>query len=160
MAGVWPLVVPAALVLLSVGLIWWHFHQWDRFRQELTEPRDRDYYRRRLRRRVQTSGMVGALGVLMGVGLLIPPRQFPNLFVFLWIGALLLLLWIVLLALADWLAAHQYHARLRHDFLVRRAVLEAQAKRAREELDRLGGTNGTGRNGKQQNASSPQDEQA
>ncbi len=153
MPGLWSLVVPAALVLLSAGLVWWHFRQWERLRQELTETRDRDYYRRRLRRRVQTSGMVGVLGLLMLGGLLLPPRQFPTLFVLLWIGVLLLLLWIVLLALADWLAASQYHARLRNDFLVQRAVLEAQARRARQELKRAGGGNGPGRNGSQETSS-------
>ncbi len=154
MPGLWPFVVPAALILLSIVLVWWHFRQWNRFRQELTEPRDREYYRLRLRRRVQTSGMVGVLGLLILGGLLLPPRQFPTLFVLLWIGVLLLLLWIVLLALADGMAAHQYHARLQNDILVRRAVLEAQVRQAREHLQRTNGCNGTQHNGSQ-GASSP-----
>ncbi len=132
----WVFVVPGALILMSVSLVWWHFHQWERFRHELTEPRDKDYYRRRLRRRVQTSGMVGVLGVVMILGLLVPGHQFPWLYVFIWIGALLLLAWIVLLALADWVASYQYHTQLRNDLLVNRAVLEAQVRRARQELEK------------------------
>ena len=108
-------IVPTAgglLVLVGLGLVAAHVRSW---RQQKRDPdlaeSDRLYLYARVRRRVQTSGMIALLGVLLGVGDQLPNWQNrPGLFGFYWLGVLLLTGWVMLLALGDFFSTRS-HAR-------------------------------------------------
>lgn len=105
-------LVGLVLVMMGLGLMRWHLVAWrdQRHDPSITDS-ERLHYRRRYRRRMQTSGLLALLGVLIGAGdALIPWQKFPLLFVG-WIALMLLLVvWIILLALGD-MASTTLHSR-------------------------------------------------
>lgn len=109
------LIAPlVGLVLVGIGLalMRWHFVAWREQRTDpsLTEP-ERGLYGRRYRRRMQTSGLLAVLGVLLGLGDVVVAQQISPLLFVAWILAMLLLVcWIILLALGD-MASTAVHSR-------------------------------------------------
>lgn len=108
-------IVPAfggLLVLFGLGLMVAHVRSWRKQKQdpELDES-ERSHFFIRFRRRMQTSGMIAVLGVLVGAGDQLPIlRKDPLLFTLYWIAVLLLTFWVMLLALGDYLTTRS-HAR-------------------------------------------------
>ena len=85
---------PLVLCASSGGLIVWHVRAWKRLQAAEIEPRERDFRRRQYRRRMQTSAMLGVLGVAILVGQLLMLWVVSQLFLAIyWGGVLLLLLW-------------------------------------------------------------------
>jgi len=114
------------LIGLSAVLFLRHWQQW-RNRDRL-DPRDADFFRRQLRRRVQTSAMIGMVGlaVLYGQTLSVSVGALAY-----WLVVVLVVLWIMLLALADVFATRMHLSRMRRDVLVEQACLEAELRRSR-----------------------------
>ncbi|NLE36433.1 MAG: hypothetical protein GX621_00245 [Pirellulaceae bacterium] len=121
-------LVAAAVILASVGLMWWHLRVRQRHRREELSPTDYDFHRRQFRRRIQTSAMLGILGILIAASSMVEPPMVKVLF---YVGMLGLTLWIVLLAMADAVVSRVHYARLRNDCVVERARLEIEARRLR-----------------------------
>lgn len=99
--------VGVVLVALGVWLLRWHVRTWRGQREDDTlSERERRHYRGQFRRRMQISGMLVLIGVLIPVGdLLIPWQKFPRVFALYWGVVLLILAWIMLLAALDWLSS-------------------------------------------------------
>jgi hypothetical protein len=134
----WPaLVVGAVLVGLGVVLIVSHVRTWhDQRTDPALDEADRLYYQRRFRRRVQVSGMLALIGVLIAVGdTLLPLQRQPLWTTLYWIGVLLLLGWVILLGFGDfWSTAARAKiemARMRQ----RRRELERQIVEFKHRLD-------------------------
>ena len=94
------------LVLVASGsfAIRSHIRSWRRQQDDPTfQDRDRQYYGRRYRRRMQMSAILVILGILIGVGDVLLPFQkaHPGPVALYWIGVLLLTGWLILLGLAD-----------------------------------------------------------
>ena len=125
----WTIRAVAALVLLSaVVLAWWHLRERRRHRRTELPPEQYDYYRRQFRRRIQVCMMLGLLAVLMAIESWV---NHPLGATAVGIGMLLLLFWIMLLALVDALATRMHFNRLKNDYMVEQAKLEAEARRLR-----------------------------
>jgi hypothetical protein len=127
------IIFPLTVALLAAGLLLWHVLSWRHLQRE-EEGAELDFGRRQFRRRVQTSSMLGVLAIGLCVGQLIPRQQTPTLFVLFWLGLLLLLAWIVLLALGDLIVGRQHIARLSRERRVAEAQLRAELQRLREKL--------------------------
>jgi len=140
-------LVATLLVLASVGLIVWHVRTWKRSRHAELAERERNFRLRQLRRRVQTSVMIGLLGVAIFAGQLLLDANTPWKFqVIYWIGVLALVLWIALLAVADMTATSLYYSREKSDFVAEHAKLQAALRKARQE--EASAKNSRGHNGK------------
>jgi peptidoglycan/LPS O-acetylase OafA/YrhL len=128
--GIWSSVLVSLLLLLfAAGLMAMHVQSWRRLRRREPDPHEFDYRRRQLRRRMQTSGLLGLLAVAIFVGQWVTE---PNLLGFLfWGGVLLVLAWVALLAIVDMLATKHHFARLRQTYLVEEAKLQAELRRIR-----------------------------
>lgn len=129
--GFWTsLSICTVLVAVSLWLIWAH---WERSAaveaDESLENRQRDHLRRRYRRRIQTSTMLGVVGVAILGGRLFPPDQSGLAFIIYWFCVALLVLWMALLAMADIVSTRLYFGRLRRDVEIQRTALEAQLRR-------------------------------
>ena len=63
----------AALVLCvsSAALVAWHIRAWKQLQHAEIGPRQRDFRRRQYRRRMQTSALLGVLGVAILIGQLL-----------------------------------------------------------------------------------------
>jgi hypothetical protein len=124
------ILISLVLLLSSGGLMAWHVAAWRRLWSHEAEARERHYRRRQFVRRMQTSAMLGLLGVAIIVGQVLTPWLRSLMFtVLFWGGVLVLVLWMGLLALADIVATQQHFGRLHNETLVERAKLQAEARR-------------------------------
>jgi hypothetical protein len=102
----WPtLFFSAALVFTSLVLLAWHVKSWREADHGGLAERDYQFHRRQYRRRTQSSGMLGIIGLLILGHLWVPDNTLLAVY---WAGVLGLVVWTVLLAVAD-LAASRLH---------------------------------------------------
>ncbi|MCE5303159.1 MAG: hypothetical protein LLF97_08635 [Planctomycetaceae bacterium] len=132
------ILISSLLLLVAAVLIVSHVRAWRAFQREPSEAEERDYRWRQFRRRMQTSAMVALLAVAVLVGYGIPPGLVALAF---WLGVMLLVCWLALLAAVDIWATKHYFGRLTHETLVHKLRLEA-------ELRRLQATEGNGKSHK------------
>lgn len=79
---------------------------------------------------MQTSAMLGLLALAILVGQRVGSRIESRLFVFSYLGVVLLMVgWLVLLAVADMLATKHHFGRMRRTYLVEQAKLQAELRR-------------------------------
>jgi hypothetical protein len=117
-----------SLVLLGALLIRWHLRVWRGHRDDRTmEQGEVRYYRAQLRRRLQVSLLLIVLGALIPLGdLLMTGGHLSKAAALLWIIVMLLIaLWIMLLALLDWISLRVH----------RRAMLGTLASLARKRRE-------------------------
>lgn len=127
----WSILFAAVLVLAAAGLMVWHVRAWRSAEEESLGPEERDYRRRQFRRRMQTSAMLGAIAVSLPIGVVIM-RAWPKVGAFYWGGVVLLVGWLGLLALADIFATRHYYGRIRRDYTIEHARLQAELNRIQE----------------------------
>lgn len=128
--------LPGAVIALGLGMLISHLRSWRRMQGQLASGDERRHFRRRFLRRLQTSALLTLAGIALIVGQLISPRVWPSLFVFFWCGVALLLVWVILLAMADAAATRAYVGRLRMQRTAERSKLEQELmriKRRRQE---------------------------
>ena len=99
------------------------------------EEREREYLSRQHRRRMQASGIIGAVGLLIAGGIWV---RGPFWLVAHWGAVILLVFWMLLLAIVDIVITRQYFHSIRKDQVVEHARLQA-------ELDRIRNRNSNGR---------------
>lgn len=132
----WISTLVAVGILASAGaLAWWHLRVRRTHRRTEMPTAQYEFYRRQFRRRIQVSTMLGLLAVLLAIETWV---ELPAVQLAAGGSMLLILLWIMLLALVDALATRFHYDRLRNDYIVERAKLEAQARR-------LGAAGGNGK---------------
>jgi len=132
-------VVSLVLFCCAVGLMVSHHRSWRLTRENESDEAELDFRRRQYRRRMQTSAMMGLLVASTFFGQFITGP--PVLMVGFWAGVLLLVVWIALLAGADYLATRYHLSRLRHDYIIEEARLHAEVRRIRS-------VQGNGRHGR------------
>jgi len=131
------------LVGLGIVFLRSHWLTWQR-RQDDPEgaAKSLHFHRSQFRRRMQTSALIIAIGVLIPVGdaLFV---HFPNRMVFglYWFGVLVLVGWVVVLAMADLVAGRVYTHNAMQDVEERKRALEREVNSLREEL-RISDRNG------------------
>jgi len=124
--------VSLLLLAAAAGLMTSHARTWRSAREEPLEPGELEFCRRQFRRRMQTSAMLGLLGVAIFVGQVLTLWIVSRLFVALYLAGILALLgWVVLLALADILATKYHFGRLRDNYKIEQAKLQAEVRRIR-----------------------------
>lgn len=125
-AGAW--IIPLFILATALGLIVWHVRQWRRVREEDLAQEDADFHWRQCRRRIQCSTMLAILAVGMMVGPWLPWLMAQ---IILGVLIILLLVWLCLLALADYFLTRHYYERLHSECLIEQAKLEIEARRLR-----------------------------
>jgi hypothetical protein len=138
--------VPA--VVMGVGLMllggWFmrlHWQAWRRHAVDSTlDDAERSYYHRQFRRRMQASGIILVIGIMVPVGdSLIPWRkQDASVATLYWLFVLALTCWVLLLAMGDMLSTRT-HSRAALSRLHRKQrELHAEAERLRSSARRPG----------------------
>ena len=123
-------MVCVILVAAALWLVQAHRQHWQEVdtAQELPS-RERDHLRRRYRRRMQTSTMLGFVGVAILAGRLFPPDDPSLVTIFYWAGVALLVFWMALLALGDLISTQVHYRVNRRKAECERDRLEAQLRR-------------------------------
>ena len=123
-----------ALIVISLILVVGHIRAWRTADHGGLAEVERAFQARRYRRRLQTSAMLGVIGLLM-LGELWLDKVFkdelPRLLY--WSGVGLLLLWLLLLAASDWLASRQHYRGQLDRLQTDRDVLRSELERLRRE---------------------------
>jgi hypothetical protein len=128
------LLFAPALCVSSVILVAWHTRAWKRLQDAEIDSRERDFRCRQYRRRMQTSVMLGVVGVAICIGqFLMRGVDSRVVLVTYWSGVLLLVFWLVLLAAADMVATSFYYSREKTEYIVDHAKLRGELQRLREE---------------------------
>ena len=135
------LIFGAVLIVMAVllGLFVWRAR---RDLDEVVEVDDRAklHANRQFRRRLQISLMLGTIGILIPVGDQMDKLfvQRPHLF-FVWVAAVFfLVLWMVLLAMGDWLSTITYSEIANAKLHLERRELEEQIRSYRAAQAKLG----------------------
>jgi hypothetical protein len=119
------LLLAASAILMRSHRRTWRLHQSD----ISAEPRELDYRRRRFRRRMQSSAMLGILGLAILAGHFIRP-PLPVLAVLIyWACVILLVFWLMLLAMADIISTRLHFGQLRRHYQSEQTRLHAQIGR-------------------------------
>ena len=127
----WPtLLFSAALVLGSLTMLAWHIKSWREADHGGLSERDYDFYRRQCRRRMQTSGMLGIIGLLIFGHLWVRDNTMLALY---WTGILGLLVWTVLLAVRDFAASRLHYGPQVADLRTEHLLLKREIERFRRE---------------------------
>lgn len=129
--------IPALIVgvlLLGFALVSaWLQIQSRRGLSELLEddPLAKSFADRQVRRRLQVSGMLGIVGIMIPLGDQLEQffRGRPGLFFVYWIVVLILVAWSVLMALGDWLSASAYSSLANIQLRLQRKQLEDAVRR-------------------------------
>jgi ABC-type xylose transport system permease subunit len=122
-------LVSLFLLLCAAGLMALHVRAWRRCQRQQLAARELDYRRRQFRRRMQTSALLGVLAAAIFLGSLITGP--PLVMLAFWGAALLVAIWVLLLAAADVVATRFHFGRLRADYLIEQAKLQAEIRRLR-----------------------------
>ncbi len=122
-------LVCVVLVASAAWLMRAHHHTWRQIsKRKESDPRQWEYRRNQYRRRMQTSGMLGVVGIAVFAGYFLG-ATLPGLFeVLYWLGVLVLVGWLVVLAMADVVSTRMYFGRLRRDHALEQKKLEAEIK--------------------------------
>ena len=96
--------VGAGLVLIGLAMIRGHLRSWQKQKSdESIDELDQRHFYARFQRRIQTSGLIVLLGILIPIGdLPLMWRQGPLVSACFWIAVLFIPVWIILLAMGDW----------------------------------------------------------
>ena len=98
----------ASLVALSLLLLATHWNSWRKADHGGLSDRDQEFHRRQFRRRIQSSGMLGLIGLLMLGSLWLEETWAQAM---LWVGLCFALLWVIGMALLDWWLSSTHYGR-------------------------------------------------
>jgi uncharacterized membrane protein len=145
------MVLGITLILVDVLLLVWLWRE-RKTRGGLLSPEDARHFARQDIRRVIVSGVVLLLALGMWWGSRIPPLVGgrPNaLFIQVWLGVIVLIVILVLLAFADWVATRFYARRRRLELLEEGIGLIQEQRKAKlsESLHAPGQNGHAGSNG-------------
>ncbi len=137
------MAICVGLVSVAVWLIRVHWEHWQEVDAAPNIPaREREHLKKRHRRRMQTSTMLGFVGIAILAGRLFPAEDPSIVTVLYWTGVALLVVWMALLALADMIATRVHYGAQRRKFDGERAKLEAQLRRLEAEMKGEGSGSG------------------
>ena len=121
------------LVIASGWMMRSHLGTWRTIRaDESKEAYERNYHRRRFYRRMQTSGLLGLLGIAILIGHFITPMANVVVAVY-WASVLLMVAWTLVLAFFDAISTQMHFNRIRRRNESEQALLEARRRRAEKE---------------------------
>jgi len=110
-----------------------HVRKWRWLRTLTLADKERDFFFRQFRRRMQSSAMIGAVGIAIVVGIWIVD---PWLLAIYWGLVFLAVLWTLLLALADIVSNRTFFERMQDEQLAEGLALKKELKDELERLDR------------------------
>ena len=115
------------------GLIW-HMRSWRRHREDdQLSGEELRYYRRQFFRRVQATGLIAVIGVMLPIGAGMDIRENPGWASLVWMVILGLALWVMVLGFGD-LFSTRVHAQ---DAITRLRALKQEQKTLEREVARL-----------------------
>jgi amino acid transporter len=126
------LIVVAAMMLIR-NTVYWHS-----VRSAEMKEREHNFLYRQYRRRTQANSIIAIVGVAIIFGVWVTDSVMVAAY---WLGVMLLVGWMALLAVVDLVSTRIHYSRLHREQLETRAILEAELKQLRKR-----GSNGRAKN--------------
>lgn len=123
-------MVAGVIVCAIVFLFFWHRRTWIVRRAESTSETELRFHALQYRRRMQTTGMMGCLAVILYFGQLFKLTGWIG--VFYWGTAFFLAVWLIFMAFGDVTATRVHVARFRQSLLMERAKLQKDINQIRQ----------------------------
>ncbi len=138
-----PLAFGTALVVLGAWLIRWHRSAWNSQRDDDShDDREKRHYWLQFRRRIQVAVLLIVLGIMIPLGdWLTAQNKDPLWFTVFVLAVLAIALWVMMLAMLDWLSTRM-HVRATRATL---AGLDRKRRELEAEVERLRGNRSNGR---------------
>jgi uncharacterized membrane protein YesL len=128
------LVFGACLILGGTAALVWHVRSWRRHRRnDQTSGAELQYYRRQFSRRIQATGLIVLIGILLPIGDLPLWKHYPGSWAVFWMAVLGLTVWLLLLGLSD-LQSTRVHSR---DAIQRLHALREKQRELEREIARI-----------------------
>lgn len=151
-AADWVILLLPGLVISGLGslMMWSHYRTRVSQSGEIRDAFEESHLARRFRRRMQASGLLVVLGILISGGQLIDGREMPALFGIYWLFVLFLTFWVILLALGDAASILSYSK-------LSQGKLNQQRREIEREFERLKARQGNGHPRSQQSEKESRD---
>ena len=121
------------LVIASLWMMRMHVGTWRAVDgDESREAHEVNYHRRQYRRRMQASGILGLLGIMILVGHFVRPPMAALVVALYWATALLTVAWLLVLACFDAISTRLYFGRMRRRAESQEALRKAKLRREKE----------------------------
>lgn len=98
---------PAILVLLAAAFAFWHTREYRSALAGSPRPDEREYIRRRFRRRMRVASIICLLSLGVLFGQFIDQKQQPSVFVWYWCGLMVAVLSLLIFAMYDYVDARK-----------------------------------------------------
>lgn len=114
-----------------------HYRTWQRQKSDSNlDAAELTYYRRRFRRRMQASGLMAIIGVMLPIGDSVQLfRPAPGWFALYWSIVLLLVMWLFVLAVSDMLSTRTHSSIAMNKLRAQQRALEREASELRKQLN-------------------------
>ncbi len=119
------------LLVVSALMMGEHALSWRRTQSRQLDRVEFDFLQRRYQSRMQTSLLIGVIGVLIFIGIWVDK---PRAMAVYWLGVSMIVGWLLLAASADWSTSYRYLSQVRGKFIAEREALRADIKRQKSEL--------------------------
>ena len=124
------LLFSTAIVFGSLVLLAWHVKSWREADHGGLAERDQKFFRRQYRRRMQSSGMLGIIGLLIPGHLWVRDNTMLALY---WTGVLGLLIWTMLLAVSDFASSRLHYGTQVANQQTEHLLLKREIEKFRQE---------------------------
>jgi len=114
------------LLASAIFLVTMHLRSWRKSRAQQLDTQELEFRRRQFRRRMQSSFLLGVMGVAIFFG---PWIKDPSAALAFWAVAILVILWVAALAVADVAATRSHFHRLREQYMIEQSKLQAEIRR-------------------------------
>jgi len=124
------LIFSLGLLLAAAAMTYGHRQAW-LAKQDSRDEQQLEFANRRFRRRTQTSAMLGVVAIAIFAARWIDllRQDAPWVFMAYWMVVVLLVLWVALLAGADYIATRHYLSKIQRQQAIEAAQLRAEARR-------------------------------
>ncbi|REJ66410.1 MAG: hypothetical protein DWQ31_15220 [Planctomycetota bacterium] len=124
------------LLAIALTMLLWHHRSW-LAKRDVAEGRERSFLARQYRRRLQVGVMLALVALAIGAGPWLERlrEQRPGLYLAYWLLVLVVVLWTLLLALADYVDSRQHFAHEGRQQTAERARLQAELQQLHAERD-------------------------
>lgn len=133
------LIFSLGLLIVAAAMAYTHHRTWIARRQGTSDDNEQRlaFVDRQCRRRMQASVMLAlvAIAIFAGRWIDLLREEAPWIFIVYWMVVIVVVFWVILLALADYVASRGHLAQAERDQIIREAQLRAELR----ELERNSG---------------------
>lgn len=139
------LLFSLGLLIVSAIMAYYHHIAWQTKREAVGQSQI-EFIDRQYRRRIQVSAMLGIVAIAMFAGRWVEPlsEDRPWFYMAYWMVIVIVVFWIALLAMADYIATRHFLEKSHQDQIIEEARLRAELQKALDDENESPDDTGSG----------------